>query len=266
MRKYLFCIQDNLYQCTSVVFWGRTSTTRHGRPPTLGVGSTFPDVTIKESATLGQTVETFVATDDDGGDDGLVTYSVLDIKNPSGTSMTGKFEMTTDGRLVVASQLDYDADTGGVDYYTVTVAASDSSTTSVKSTTGDIKVILEDVEVENVIILPKQLVADTTSELWVLRTSVVVLGTAAIVLACAMIRSIIDTVSSSARNVTKPPDKVWMERTVSVTPHMSLESVIIDDDDDSFTSIVFRPSTSTTEASQPSPGNGQGNHPQYIQT
>ncbi|XP_071099323.1 cadherin-related tumor suppressor-like [Haliotis cracherodii] len=227
--------------------------------PTPGAGSTFPEVTIKESATLGQTVETFVATDNDGGDDGLITYSVIDIKNPSGISVTGKFEMTTDGRLVVASLLDYDNDTGGVDYYTVTVAASDSSSTNVKSTTGNVKVILEDVEVENVIVLPKLPVADTTTELWVMRALVAVLGIAAAVFACVMIRSIIETMSSSTPEVTKPPDKVWMERAVSVTPHMSLESVIIDDDDDTFTSALFRPNTTTTETTQPSLGAGQGN-------
>ncbi|XP_046369174.2 protocadherin Fat 4-like isoform X2 [Haliotis rufescens] len=199
--------------------------------PTPGAGSTFPEVTIKESATLGQTVETFVATDNDGGDDGLITYSVLDIKNPSSISVTGKFVMTTDGRLVVASLLDYDADTGGVDYYIVTVAASDSSSTNVKSTTGNVKVILEDVEVENVIIVSQVEEADE-SQLWVMRAFVAVLCVGVLVLAGVMLKGIIANASSSPTVSRKVAPTQEMERSISTTPHMSLQSVRMDEEED----------------------------------
>ncbi|XP_048242201.1 cadherin-23-like [Haliotis rufescens] len=95
--------------------------------PVLGGSGLFPDVAVSEDVTMGTVVTSFNATDSDHGDDGRVVYAVTSITTDSGTQITGTFTIdTSSGELRVSGQLDADAVTGGVNYYTVNITATDA--------------------------------------------------------------------------------------------------------------------------------------------
>ncbi|XP_067654380.1 cadherin-23-like [Haliotis asinina] len=112
-------------------------------PASDGSG-TFVGLTVSEAETPGHVMTTFVATDDDSGDDGTLTYSIASITAASGATVSGLFAIgERAGEFTVAKMLDADPETGGEASYSVVVRATDDGT-SPRSVEGTITVSLED--------------------------------------------------------------------------------------------------------------------------
>ncbi|XP_071104749.1 protocadherin Fat 4-like [Haliotis cracherodii] len=102
----------------------------------------FVEVSVAEDADVGTVVNTFVATDVDLGSDGHVTYGIQSVISDSGVQQDGLFTIdASSGQLRVSSQLDADAATGGVNYYTVNITATDAGS-SPRSTHGALRVVV----------------------------------------------------------------------------------------------------------------------------
>ncbi|XP_071116137.1 protocadherin Fat 4-like [Haliotis cracherodii] len=106
----------------------------------------FTGVSISETDAPGTLIETFSATDQDGGVDGDVTYDIISITSAESTMASGLFKMDKDhGTLTTAVHLDADLDTGGSAYYNVKVRAKDGGSSS-REVTGTIRVTVTDVD------------------------------------------------------------------------------------------------------------------------
>ncbi|XP_067654382.1 protocadherin Fat 4-like [Haliotis asinina] len=113
-------------------------------PASDGSG-TFVAISVKEDLAPGDVAVTFTAVDDDLGDDGEVSYSIVSVTAASGTDGADRFSMdSATGELLVAGRLDVDSATGGVSSYTVVVKASDNGPTP-RETQGTITISLENV-------------------------------------------------------------------------------------------------------------------------
>ncbi|XP_071099221.1 protocadherin-16-like [Haliotis cracherodii] len=113
-------------------------------PASDGSG-TFTGISVTEGAIPGSVVTTFAATDDDEGNDGVVTYSIVSVTAASGTTVADKFSVLGHtGDLLVASPLDVDSGTNGEASYTIVVKASDNGATA-RSVEGTITVSLDNV-------------------------------------------------------------------------------------------------------------------------
>ncbi|XP_041365610.1 protocadherin Fat 4-like [Gigantopelta aegis] len=105
--------------------------------------NTFATQTIKEDIAIGVNITTLEAEDKDLGEDGVVVYSITSTVNNDGKSATDVFVIdATSGTLRVSSLLDSDVQTGGIQYYNLTVVATDSGS-SVKSVTGTLQITIE---------------------------------------------------------------------------------------------------------------------------
>ncbi|XP_071104750.1 cadherin-23-like [Haliotis cracherodii] len=89
------------------------------------------DMTVSESRDAGSQLGHYTATDDDVGADGDVTYQLVSVTDDSGGDGSEKFHLDSgDGKLLLASPLDYDKPTGGAAYYDVTMKAVDGGVTT----------------------------------------------------------------------------------------------------------------------------------------
>ncbi|XP_046564845.1 cadherin-23-like [Haliotis rubra] len=112
--------------------------------PALDGSGTFTGLSVSEAETPGHVLTTFVATDDDSGDDGTLTYSIVSITAASGATTSGLFAIgERSGEFTVAKMLDADSETGGEGSYSVVVRATDGGT-SPRSVEGTITVSLDD--------------------------------------------------------------------------------------------------------------------------
>ncbi|XP_046555688.1 protocadherin Fat 4-like [Haliotis rubra] len=113
-------------------------------PASDGSG-TFSGISVEEDVAAGSVVATFSATDDDHGNDGVVTYSIVSVTAASGGTVTDKFSVIGHtGDLLVAGPLDVDVGTNGEASYTIVVKASDNGATP-RSVEGTITVSLDNV-------------------------------------------------------------------------------------------------------------------------
>ncbi|XP_067654381.1 protocadherin Fat 4-like [Haliotis asinina] len=113
-------------------------------PASDGSG-TFSGVSVAEDVAVGSVVTTFTATDDDQGNDGVVTYSMVSVTAASGGTAADKFSVLGHtGDLLVAGPLDVDLGTNGEASYTIVVKASDNGATP-RSVEGTIAVSLDNV-------------------------------------------------------------------------------------------------------------------------
>ncbi|XP_048242197.1 protocadherin Fat 4-like isoform X2 [Haliotis rufescens] len=95
--------------------------------PTSG---NFPDEMLNEDTVPGTAIVTYVATDDDHGDDGRVHYEIVSITTDTGNSAPNTFVIDRDsGSLRVGKALDADTGTGGVVSYDVVIKAADGGST-----------------------------------------------------------------------------------------------------------------------------------------
>ncbi|XP_071099219.1 protocadherin gamma-A4-like [Haliotis cracherodii] len=112
-------------------------------PASDGSG-TFVGLSISEAEAPGYVATTFVATDDDSGEDGMLTYSIVSITAASGATASDLFAIGEhSGEFTVAHTLDTDSETGGEGSYVVVVRATDGGT-SPRSVEGTITVSLDD--------------------------------------------------------------------------------------------------------------------------
>ncbi|XP_048242499.1 cadherin-23-like [Haliotis rufescens] len=89
------------------------------------------DMTVSESRDAGSQLGHYTATDDDVGRDGDVTYQLVSVTDDSGGDGSEKFHLDSgDGKLLLASTLDYDKPTGGATYFDVTMKAVDGGVTA----------------------------------------------------------------------------------------------------------------------------------------
>ncbi|XP_041365606.1 cadherin-23-like [Gigantopelta aegis] len=104
---------------------------------------TFATQTINEDIAVGINITTLEAEDKDLGEDGVVVYNIMSTVDNDGKSAKDVFVMdATSGTLRVSSVLDSDVETGGVQYYNITVVATDSGS-SEKSVTGTFQITIE---------------------------------------------------------------------------------------------------------------------------
>ncbi|WAR26921.1 STAN-like protein, partial [Mya arenaria] len=101
---------------------------------------------IEEDSTTGTTIVTVTASDTDLGVAGQITYSLGTITKSSGVTASGIFHIDKVSGLITTASNSFDRDpvTGGLEYYDVTVIASDQGP-SVRSATVAIRVGLTDV-------------------------------------------------------------------------------------------------------------------------
>ncbi|XP_046559782.1 protocadherin Fat 4-like [Haliotis rubra] len=106
--------------------------------PDIYGGGNFVEVSVAEDADVGAVIDTFVATDDDLGSDGHLTYGIPSVI--SGVQEDGLFTIdASSGQLRVSGQLDADTVTGGVEYYIVNITATDEGSPP-RSTHGALRV------------------------------------------------------------------------------------------------------------------------------
>ncbi|XP_067654456.1 protocadherin Fat 4-like [Haliotis asinina] len=99
--------------------------------PTSG---NFPDETVTEDTVPGTSLFTYVAADDDHGNDGKVHYEIVSITTDTSDSAPDTFVIDRDsGILRVGKTLDADVETGGTVSYNVLIKAVDSGSPSKES-------------------------------------------------------------------------------------------------------------------------------------
>ncbi|XP_046544492.1 protocadherin beta-11-like [Haliotis rubra] len=105
----------------------------------------FTEVAISESVGLGTSVLTLAATDDDLGEDGTLTFSLISLTLANGSISPPVFSLdSTTGLLQTASLLDCDPDTGGTEYFDMVVMVTDNGV-PLKSSNRTIRVLVDDV-------------------------------------------------------------------------------------------------------------------------
>ncbi|XP_071099220.1 protocadherin-16-like [Haliotis cracherodii] len=98
--------------------------------PAIDGSGNFDGVTIDEDTTSGTVVVSLAATDDDGGTDGDLSYSIVTVTAASGSSADNMFSIDEQtGEVRVAGELDADTNTNGEGSYTLTVRATDKGQT-----------------------------------------------------------------------------------------------------------------------------------------
>ncbi|XP_046582192.1 protocadherin Fat 2-like [Haliotis rubra] len=108
------------------------------KSPVPDINHNFPSVALPESTSPGTVVNTLVADDKDP--ETVVTYTIASVTDDNSNNITGLFTINSNsGELTSTGKLDCDPQTGGAEYYTILVMATDGK----HNISGNVKIIVK---------------------------------------------------------------------------------------------------------------------------